>query len=199
MTLIVNLFGAPCSGKSTTRADVFRQLKSAGVNCEETYETAKKFTWAKRDKELTCQPYIFAKQLRDLEVLVGQVDVIITDCPLILSRYYTEKYCPDKYPKSFIDCVAEQFKSMPGVNYFLDRVKPYNASGRNQTEEEADTVSIELRALLDHLEVSYTRLPGQESSATVIVDDVMFKLGLKADSFEEAKFGFAAKMFRPFG
>lgn len=176
MTLIVNLYGAPGSGKSTTRADIFRQLKSAGINCEEVYETAKKLTWAKRDKELTCQPYIFAKQLRDIEVLLGQVDVIITDSPLLLARYYTNKYSPGKYPNSFLNLVAEQSEMFENLNYFIDRTAVYNPSGRNQTEDQANAVGHELLSMLDELGVSYKRMPGQEGTADIIVDDILFKI-----------------------
>lgn len=177
MTLIVNLYGAPCAGKSTTRADVFCKLKTAGVNCEEVYETAKKLTWANREKELTCQPYIFAKQLRDIEMLNGQVDVIVTDSPLLLSRFYTMKYCPTKYPASFLALVHEQSNMFNSLNYWIDRVGTYNSSGRNQNEQQSDEIRDELLGMLDSLEISYKRVPGQEGTAAVIVDDVLFRLG----------------------
>ena len=32
--LVVNLFGAPCAGKSTAAAYIFSQLKMKGINCE---------------------------------------------------------------------------------------------------------------------------------------------------------------------
>ena len=96
--ILINIFGAPGCGKSTTRAEVFSRLKRLDINCEEVYETAKKFTWSERHIELKCQPYIFGKQLRDIEVLKNKVDFIITDSPLLLSKFYGEKYCGDEYP-----------------------------------------------------------------------------------------------------
>lgn len=39
-TLLVNLFGGPGTGKSTTRAGLFNTLKLTGVNSEEVPEHA---------------------------------------------------------------------------------------------------------------------------------------------------------------
>lgn len=176
MTLIVNLFGGPGAGKSTTRADVFRRLKQAGINTEEVYEHAKKLTWSSRSEELRCQPYIYGKQLRDLEILMGKVDVIITDSPLILCLYYTRKYRPDAYPASFDAMIIEQFERMGGLNFFIERVKPYQAAGRNQTEAESDEIASEMRALLDHNLIEYGLVSGDPSAGALIAKSVMDEL-----------------------
>lgn len=138
MTIIVNLFGAPGAGKSTTATGVFSKLKLANVNCEYVPEVAKDFTWEERHKSLTFQAYIHAKQLRNIERLRDKVDVIITDSPPLLSAFYA-RYYGIPYPESFckwvMDC-HEQYLQ-PSLNYYLTRVKPYNTSGRNQSEVEA--------------------------------------------------------------
>jgi hypothetical protein len=178
MTLIVNLMGAPCAGKSTVRADLFRTLKQQGINCEEVYETAKKLSWTKRNAELGVQPYIFGKQLRDVLVLMGKVDVIITDSPLILCEFYNQKYCPGVFPESFGTCVVEQFKRMGGLNVFIDRVGTYNPSGRNQTEEEANAIGDELLDLLAVHQIEYMRILGSVEAASFIADEVHRRLNL---------------------
>lgn len=170
--MIVNLFGQPCAGKSTVRADVFRCLKQRGVNCEEVYETAKKLSWTGRTKELASQPYIAVKQLRDLEVLQGRVDVIITDSPLLLCEFYNRKYRADHYPASFGQFVIEQFRAMGGVNYFLTPAGRYMEAGRNQTEAEAELIGLELRALLDENGFVYDVLRGDEKAGPRIADAV---------------------------
>lgn len=175
MTLIVNLFGAPGAGKSTTRAGVFHRLKLAGVNAEECTEYAKDLTWEKRYTALKCQPYVFGKQLRNMERLIGQVDVLVTDSPLLLSIYYGRKYAD--YPEVFYQYVGEQFKSMGGMNYNIRRVKPYNPKGRNQTEDESRLVAHELNALLTEFKVTAEELDGDEMAAPHIARDILIKLG----------------------
>jgi adenylate kinase len=173
VTLIVNLFGAPGAGKSTTRADVFRRLKQAGVNAEEVYEHAKKLTWSSRSEELRCQPYIFGKQLRDMEILMGKVDVIITDSPLILCDYYTQKYRPDAYPPALSTLIVQQFQAMGGLNFFIERVNPYQQAGRNQSEAESDEVGRQLQELLDGYGVRYGVVSGDPSAGALIAQSIM--------------------------
>lgn len=174
--MLVNIYGAPSAGKSTTRAGVFYNLKRAGVNCEEVYEFAKKLTWAERHKSLACQPYVFGKQLHEIEMLGNQVDVVITDCPLLLSRFYGLKYCGDRYPQSFFDFVRDQALMVGGLHYFLNRVKKYNPSGRNQTEEESDEVGRELKAMLTQLGIPFVELDGDENAAQKITIDILATL-----------------------
>lgn len=176
MTIIVNLFGQPCAGKSTVRADVFRCLKQQGVNCEEVYETAKKLSWTKRHKELTSQPYIMGKQLRDLEVLIGQVDVIVTDSPLLLCEFYNRKYRAGHYPAAFGQFVIEQFIAMGGVNYFLKPAGAYNPAGRNQDEVEAELIGLELRALMDENHIAYDVMIGDDMAGPSIAKAVYKQL-----------------------
>lgn len=178
MTLLVNLFGSPGAGKSTARAEVFALLKRHGVNCEEVYEFAKKLTWTKRMAELSVQPYILGKQLRDIETLRGQVDVIITDSPLLLSYFYGKKYCGDAYPDSFYDAALDIFfRQDDGFNYFIRRVKPYNPAGRNQTEAESDEIANELAKNLFDLGVDFNPVDGNEKGSREIANDILLHLG----------------------
>ena len=151
MTLIVNLFGAPGAGKSTTAAGLFHLLKVNGVNCEYVTEFAKDLTWEKRHLTLKSQPYIFGKQLRNIERLLGQVEVIVTDSLLLLSVFYGRKYA--NYPESFYQGIIDIVSELNSINYLLTRVKKYNPMGRNQTEQESDEIAKELFQLLEKLEV----------------------------------------------
>lgn len=141
MTLVVNLFGGPNTGKSTTASGLFYQLKIAGYNCELVTEYAKDMTYEKRANILTDQVYILAKQNRKLERLRGNVDIVITDSPLPLGILYA----PDGYYSNYEPLVMEMFNSYNNINFYLTSTKglQYQESGRNQSKEEAkklDTV-----------------------------------------------------------
>lgn len=59
---IVNLYGAPGSGKSTAAAYIFSKLKMQGVKCELVTEVAKDLVWDENAKALQNQAYVFGKQ-----------------------------------------------------------------------------------------------------------------------------------------
>lgn len=177
--LLVNLYGSPGAGKSTTRADVFRKLKQLDFNCEEIYEQAKWFTWEKRDMALKVQPYLFGKQLRDTEILKGQVDIAITDSPLLLCEYYGRKYCD--YPESFYTAVRDISANFDNLNFFIHRTKKYNPAGRNQTEEESKACAYELLTMLNKLDVPYKGVDGNVNAADTIVKHVLAKLADRGD------------------
>lgn len=176
MTLIVNLLGAPCAGKSTTRAGVFHRLKRSGVNVEEATGEAKDMTYEERHLTLRCQPYIFAKQLRNLERMIGKIDVIVTDGPIILSLFYTKKYRSDYYGPTFDAFVLAQHRRLGGMNYFINRTGPYSPIGRNQTEAEADQIAEDLKTMLNENEIAFQDVDDGPDLHERIALDVIVKL-----------------------
>ena len=90
--IIVNLFGGPGTGKSTTAAGVFAKLKMQNINCELVQEFAKHVVWRGNFTTLNNQLYIFAKQHDRLFHLKDKVDIIITDSPTIMGLTLLEKY-----------------------------------------------------------------------------------------------------------
>lgn len=160
-TQIINLIAAPGSGKSTNAAGLFYLMKSNDMSVELVTEYAKDLTWAERQKCLTCQPYIFGKQLYSIEKLLGKVDYIITDSPLILGIYYAG----DRYPRSFKEFIAETFKSMNNVNFLLNRTKKYNPNGRNQTEAESNQIQSDIKTILNDYCIQYTTMDANEMCA----------------------------------
>jgi hypothetical protein len=61
-------------------------------------------------------------------------------------------------------------------NFFLKRVKPYNPNGRNQTEEEADLLSIKTQELYKKYELPVTTLTGCAEDYDVIVNIIREEL-----------------------
>ena len=140
--IVVNLYGGPGCGKSTTATGVFSKLKLAGINAEYVSEFAKDLTWEKRQNTMENQLYIFAKQQHRLWRLKNSVDIIITDSPLLLSLVYGYS------SKCFKDLVLETNNQFDNINIFIDRVKMYNPSGRNQTKEEAVLIDNKIMDML---------------------------------------------------
>ncbi len=175
MTLLVNLFGGPGAGKSTTRAGLFHQLKLSGYNVEEAPEYAKQLTWEKRGMALTCQPYVLGKQLFTLYRLMGQVEAIITDSPIILGSIYAP---PDEVP-SFHQFVIDKFNSFDSINFYINRVKPYNPSGRNQDLEGAKQIDDVVLKYLQNHNIPFTTINGDAEGVEEALAKVVIGLALR--------------------
>lgn len=141
-TLVVNLFGGPGTGKSTGAAYIFSRLKLEGVDAELVTEYAKDKVWEKNSKVFDCQMYLSGKQLWKIKRCLGEVDVIVTDSPILQGCIYLDENDPLR--KALI---KEHFK-MSSLNIMLHRVKAYNPNGRNQTEEEAEEMDEKIRHML---------------------------------------------------
>lgn len=167
--IIVNLFGAPGSGKSTGAAYIFSQLKMLGVDAELVTEFAKDKVWENNTEVLNNQTYVFGKQHFRISRCADKVDVIVTDSPLLLSAIYNHS---ELLGEEFNDLVAKIFKSYTSVNYFISRSKPYNPNGRLQTENESDGIADEIKTLLGRYDVKYTEVSGNTVGYDKIVEDV---------------------------
>ena len=144
-TNVINLYAPPGTGKSTTAAGLFHNMKLMGMNVELVTEFAKDMVWAGRKKEMANQCYITAKQFHKMFRLVGEVDWIITDSPLLLGLIYRN----DDYFEHYDDFLVEQFNAFNNHNIMLKRVKPYNLQGRLQNETESDAMKDDFVRLLE--------------------------------------------------
>lgn len=169
-TLVVNLFGGPGVGKSTTAAGLFAALKEDGIDCELSTEFAKELVWECRDETFKDEIYIFAKQEHRLFRLNGKVDVIITDHPLYLTKYYNEisKAKSDDLAKL---CLSE-FRKYDNMNVLLTRKKAYNPNGRNQTLEEAKLIDKGVKTMLEYDGIDFIEIPGDHSAIETLKEAV---------------------------
>ena len=168
--LVINLFGGPGVGKSTGAAYIFSMLKMQGINCELVTEFAKDKTWEHNTKALGDQTYVFGKQCYRINRCIDQVDVIVTDSPIVLSVIYNKN---PKLGTSFNNMVFETFNSYNNWNYMLTRTKPYNPVGRNQTEAESDNIGTTIEKMLLDNNILYTRVAGDVNGYNKIIADIL--------------------------
>ncbi len=166
-TKIINLIGAPGTGKSTIASQLFAIMKWNGFDVELVSEYAKDLVWEKRDETIKNQIYIFGKQHQRIFRLLNKVEYIITDSPLLLSNFYNEEY--NEGSEIFRDLVFSEVNKMDNFNFFLNRTKPYVEKGRNQTEDEANEFSDKIKNMLKNNNVDYLELNATDRTAKQIL------------------------------
>lgn len=165
--LVLNLYSAPGAGKSTGAAYIFSKLKLKGYNVELVTEFAKDKVYEGSKAVFENQAYIFGKQFFRMS-RVKDVDVIITDCPLMLSAFYAEKN-NFNYAEELKALVKKVSSEQRALNVFVQRDKPYNPNGRFQSEEESDELCSEITDFLDANNVRYTTCKGNEAGYDELV------------------------------
>ena len=167
--ILVNLYGGPGSGKSTMAASIFSELKWKGINCELVTEYAKDKVWEGSLNILDNQLYVLAKQYHKLFRLKNKVEVIITDSPLLFSLFYGESMS-----NNFKNLVFDLYQEFHNIDIFLNRQKPYNPSGRLQTEDVAKSIDISIKQILKNKGISYFSIDGEKSEVKTIVQIIEF-------------------------
>lgn len=174
-TLIVNAFGGPGVGKTTCCWEIASELKKRGILTEYVSEYAKELVYEERfdilNDSMENQKIIFAEQKRRLDRLVGKVQVVVTDSPLLLSIIYA-----NDATKDFKKDILRQFSSYNNFNVIVlrDKKQSYEQSGRKQTLNESIIKDTEIRKLLDDSRIIYGTY--YHSTTKVLVDNIMTNL-----------------------
>lgn len=170
-TLVVNLFAGPGAGKSTTAYGILYKLKSCGIDVEFADEYAKTLVYEDRDFTFNDQIYLFAKQNHRVFNLLGQVDVIVTDCPILLSPVYDALKRP-----TFKQLVVEEHNKNWTYNAFIRRAKKYNPEGRIHTEVQARQIDRDVMDLLYETDQCFEVMDGNEDGVNNIVKKILVLL-----------------------
>lgn len=160
--IVVNLFGGPGCGKSTVAAGLFYKLKCDGFyDCELVTEVAKDIIWSGAPHQLANQPYVFGEQYFRLWRLIGKVDVIITDSPILLSVNYDVTKTQE-----FEDLCLAKFREFNNHNFYLTRTdyqQPFVLNGRVNDLESSLIKDKEIRDTLNKHKVITSIINGKTS------------------------------------
>ena len=159
--LIVNLYGAPSAGKSTGAAYIFSKLKLKRINAELVTEFVKGKVYEQSKGVFDNQVYIFGKQFFQMSKLYSDVDVIVTDAPLMLQAYYGEKY-NFFYHQELTSLVKRIVNEENALNIFVERSKPY----------ESNEIAKELRKFLEDNNIDFTTIYGDTEHYDNVVNEV---------------------------
>jgi hypothetical protein len=167
---VLNLWGGPGSGKSTTAAGLFYQMKKMGLEVELVQEYAKDAVWENRSNVLDDQIYIFAKQQRRISRLTDHgIEWAVTDSPISLGLVYLRDGVLSSH---FNELVMEEFNKFENHNFLLKRNFAYNPVGRTQTPEQAEEVDQRIINLLNRYSVPYRTVTCGEHAVSEILENL---------------------------
>lgn len=186
-TIVVSLYGAPCTRKSTTCAKVFSRLKEEGIlEVEMSLEVAKTFVYDGRKVDPYMQFILFGEECRNQSRLFGAVDVACIDSPLGMIGFYNYYYygsnslsepCREFYQKGKKDDVIF-------LNFFLPLSNKYNPKGRFQSKDQALEISDSMLKWLDSEGYEYEVLdfPSSKERVERILERIKeVREGIRAD------------------
>ena len=172
--LVVSFFGGPGVRKSTMCAHVFAELKWLDINCEIAHEYAKVKVWEKANEVLKDQLYVFGKQYHAIKILEHQVEIILTDSPLLLSIIYDEEK-----NKELKDLVLNKYREFYNLPILLTRKAKFNQAGREQDESQSIKIDEEVENLLEEVDPLYYIFEGVKESVQDIVTLILEEVKIK--------------------
>lgn len=155
--LVINAFGGPGSGKSTSCLDICQQLKKQGYKAEYVSEYAKDLVYDKNEKLLDGSPEsqfeILKEQLKRVDRLYnsGEVDFIVTDSPVLLNEIYNKSLT-----KEYDSMVTSLHNDFNNFTYFMERdASAFQEEGRIHNLEESQKIDKDIKQLLAEKKIRY--------------------------------------------
>jgi adenylate kinase family enzyme len=168
LPIMVNLFGGPGIGKTTTAARIFVQLKMLGVETANPEEHAKLAIWKGRPDLLDQQLVILGQSWETLHALSDKVEAVVMDSPLLLCSVYAG----NREQPHFHSTVVDFHRRMPRLNLLLTRAasRAYTTTGRREDADTARSIDTRIRTALDYHNEPYSELPSGEGVDPDVLD-----------------------------
>ena len=159
-TKVINIIGGPGCDKSLFSSAIILNLSLRQKSVEQIPDYAKSLVWQKDFESLKNQYQIAQRQFEMINLLDGQVQYLVTECPLPQVLYYNENY-----PENICDIVKtktqilEWYKQHDNLNILVVRgTKKYSHIGRFQDEDQARDIDDALRKTLLREGIKFTAL-----------------------------------------
>lgn len=160
-TKVINIIGGPGCDKSLFSSAILLNLNLRQKSVEQIPDYAKSLVWQKNFESLKNQYQIAQRQFEMIDLLDGQVQYLVTECPLPQILYYNENYADNicDVAKTRLQ-ILEWYKRHDNLNILVERGnKKYSHIGRFQDEEQAREIDIALKKILLREGIPFTGLP----------------------------------------
>lgn len=163
--IIVEFFGGPGSGKTTTATRVFSEFKQLGFDCEFTREYAQEAIYTQQRYQLDSQFIVAANQYRKYKELeLAGTELVFSDTSLLLSKVYGVNHPSNHLLAPLVDALHREFTV---IKVFVRRCKPFRPQGRVHTEAQSREIDILIRHKLGPFDYE---IDGTEQGIQELVD-----------------------------
>ena len=155
-TKIINIIGAPSSGKTLTAALLFAKMKIKSKSVEYVPEFVKKLVWEEDFDSINNQYYICQQQYKLLKSINGKVEYIITDGALLHTLLYNEYNVNNVSDiKKTEKRALELMNEFENIYIYIERNEnyKYEESGRYHSEKEAQILDSMLKEIIKNLKL----------------------------------------------
>lgn len=176
MTTVINFFGGPAAGKTTSAHKLFTTMKEHRINCEIAHEFAKELVWQKSES-IKDQFFVVGTQYHRQYQLLHKVDYIICDSPILLSIpyiWYSDRnvtfnddchaMLTKNWKQAFEDFVVKSHHTFKNINLYVDRAgRKYAPEGRLESEEDAKAIDKKVLKLLNKYQIEYDTITSDDN------------------------------------
>lgn len=163
-TIVINMIGGPNTGKSTSAAQLFSELKKTGISAEYLQEPIKQHIYEDHHGILTHQIALFGEQLYKLDSLIGKVDCVIQDGSLLLNALYDQTN-----NQLFKSLVIQEYHRFRNLDFFLNRGDiEFQTYGRIHTYEESVELDKKIKDLYSFANATYI-----DVNSVTAVDEIL--------------------------
>lgn len=154
-TVVINAYGGPGSGKTTSCMAICAALKKEGYNAEYVQEYAKELVYEENHEMLDGSPAhqfsMLKEQMHRMDRLMGKTDFIVTDSPILLNTVYNKNLTP-----AYENMVSRLASHYTNFSYFMKRdEKTFKQEGRIHNLKESIQKDKEIQKLLKKHDIYY--------------------------------------------
>ena len=163
-TLVINLIGGPCSGKSTVAAELFARLKKMGVHCELVSEYIKDRIYEENKTMPTNQIAIFGMEHYNISNKIGKVDVIVHDGSFINNILYKAEDNTE-----FDKLIINEYHKFWNLDFFIKRGNiEFEDYGRIHNYEQSLELDVKIKDLYYLADAEFIEVESRDAVDKII-------------------------------
>lgn len=163
-TLVINLIGGPCSGKSTISAELFARLKKMGIKTELVSEYIKDRIYEENKTMPNNQIAIFGMEHYNISNKLGKVDVIVHDGSFLNNILYNKES-----NKEFNDLIVSEYHKFNNLDFFIKRGNiEFESYGRIHTYEQSLQIDEKIKNIYKESQAEYIEVESRDAVDKII-------------------------------